>query len=76
MSGVIDLFICADCRDVVSAQTWNVGYGGHEPQGDVTPTCPRCGRRTLHRWGEGVPPAGPCPRCGQAVETESIGIAD
>lgn len=76
MSGVIDLFVCADCREVVSAQTWSVGYRSDHPEGDVAPTCPRCGGGNTTPWGEGDTPAGACPRCGRRVQTESIGIAD
>lgn len=76
MSAVIDLFICADCGDVISAQTWSVGYGDDKAQGEVTPTCPSCGGGTLQSWGEGEPLAGQCPRCGRRVQTESVGIAD
>lgn len=76
MAGVIDLFICADCRDIISAQTWSVGYRSDHPQGEVAPTCPRCGGDTLQAWGEGAPLAGPCPHCGRRVQTESVGIAD
>jgi hypothetical protein len=28
MSGVIESFVCSDCREVVSAPTWSVGYVG------------------------------------------------
>jgi hypothetical protein len=76
MSGVIELFVCSDCREVVSAQIWSVGYVGGDRTGEVEAICPYCGGRALAPWGDGDIPAGPCPRCARPVETESIGIAD
>ena len=76
MSGVIDLFACANCRGVVSSLTWSAGYPGSPPEGVVATVCPLCGGRNLDPWGEGDLPAGPCPRCGHRVQTRSIGIAD
>jgi hypothetical protein len=76
MSGVIELFVCSDCREVVSAQTWSIGFGSDDRAGEVEAICPLCGSRALVAWGDGDIPTGPCPSCARRVETESIGIAD
>ena len=75
-SGVAEVFICRDCLEVVSALVWSSGYLEEIAPGPVAPECPRCGGRDLERFGDGGIPAGPCPRCGRQVATESIGIAD
>ena len=76
MSGVIHLFTCSRCSEVVSALTWSVGIVDGHPPGDVKATCPRCGGTELEPWGQGSPPQGGCPRCGEMVTAVSIGIAD
>ena len=76
MSGVSHLFTCPRCVDVVSALTWSVGILDEHPPGDVEATCPGCGGTELEPWGQGAPPQGGCPRCGETVSTVSIGIAD
>jgi DNA-directed RNA polymerase subunit RPC12/RpoP len=76
MSGVSHLFTCSHCAEVVSALTWSVGILDEHPPGDVKATCPRCGGTELELWGQGSPPQGGCPRCGETVSTVSIGIAD
>jgi hypothetical protein len=76
MRGVIELFVCGDCREVVSAQTWSVGYGSDNRTGEVEAICPHCGGRALLPWGDGDIPAGSCPSCARRVETDWVGIAD
>lgn len=73
MTGAVRLFMCANCRDVVSALTLSFERPASYL---VAPACPRCGTTRIEPWGEGQPPAGACPRCGMHVQTEVVGIAD
>lgn len=73
MAGVVALFRCADCQDIVSAATGLIDRGELHW---VEPLCPGCGATGIEPWGEGEPPAGVCPRCGKSVQTEVVGIAD
>lgn len=76
MNGVSHLFTCSRCAEVVSALTWTVGIWEERAPGDVKATCPRCDGTKLEPWGQGSPPHGGCPRCGETVSSVSIGIAD
>jgi hypothetical protein len=74
-AGVVELFVCDDCRDVVDVLAWSSGHGGKTP-GAVEPVCPSCKGTNLRRWRGGEERAGPCPRCGLMTTVTSIGIAD
>jgi predicted RNA-binding Zn-ribbon protein involved in translation (DUF1610 family) len=74
-AGVVDLYVCRECRAVVDVLTWRSGHRGQTP-GSVAPACPRCGSVEIVEWREGDDQPGPCPRCGRAMTVESVGIAD
>lgn len=77
MSGVMELFACRTCVEVVPALTWSAGgLGAEHTPGTVVPVCEKCGNTLVAQWGSGAPPTGPCPRCKRAVTTTSVGIAD
>jgi hypothetical protein len=70
-AGVVSLFICADCLELVGELTWASRWSDRPP-GPVIPRCHLCGRGNLEPWSS----PGACPRCGETVEAESVGIAD
>lgn len=74
-AGVVDLYVCSDCRAVVGVLTWSSGHRGESP-GRVEPVCPECRGNNIDAWREDDQRTGPCPRCGDEMTVESVGIAD
>ena len=71
-AGVMELFACGDCRDVIGTLVFSTGRYDIAPPGPVDPRCPHCGGRKLTPWSA----PGPCPRCGDEVQARTVGIAD
>lgn len=75
-AGVVDLFICDDCREIVDLLVWSSGEDTTAPAGDVEPRCDRCNGTRVRRWRDGYGEPGPCPRCDRIVTLRPAGIAD
>jgi hypothetical protein len=75
-AGVVELFTCDDCREVVDVLIWSSGHRDRSPPGEVEPRCPRCDSARVRRWREDDERVGLCPRCARPATVESIGIAD
>jgi len=76
-AGVTELFVCRDCREVVSVLVWSSGIGADAPPGGpVDPTCGQCGGTNVQAWREGENRTGVCPRCAAPLDVTSVGLAD
>ena len=75
-AGVMALFVCDDCHDVIGVLTWSSGSRTDTPFGPVEPRCGRCNGSNLRPWRHEDESEGTCPRCQQSVAVASIGIAD
>lgn len=76
-SGVVDLFVCDDCREVVDLLVWRSGgEATAAPPGQVELRCDRCNGACVRAWRDGDGEPGRCPRCDRAVTLRTAGIAD
>lgn len=75
-AGVVELFVCDDCQEIVDILVWGSGYRDDIPVGAIEPRCDRCHEQRVRRWRIDEERGGNCPRCEKRVIVTSVGIAD